>query len=247
MININTIDTDIIQFIVARKIMGMSLYRSSCYYIEGLLIDSGSHHKSMDLLQNMSGKIDVLHTIVNTHEHEDHIGSNALLREKYPDVKFYAHKESIPIIAQPRKLELRRYQRFLFGWPLPSQAEPAGETISTPSFTFKIVHTPGHCPGHICLFEEERGWLFCGDAYIGTEDHILRIDNDVWPMIDSLKKLRELPVKLMLTGSGGIAHNPIEKLNKKIDYLEEKAEQVWHLHKKGMDNLSIAGTLFNND
>ncbi|MCP4155028.1 MAG: hypothetical protein GY757_45310, partial [bacterium] len=47
--------------------------------------------------------------------------------------------------------------------------------------------------------------------------------------------------------SGGIAHNPIEKLNKKIDYLEEKAEQVWHLHKKGMDNLSIAGTLFNND
>lgn len=32
-----------------------------------------------------------------------------------------------------------------------------------------VIHTPGHSPGHICLWEEERGYLFTGDLiYKGT-------------------------------------------------------------------------------
>ena len=34
--------------------------------------------------------------------------------------------------------------------------------------TLTVLHTPGHSPGHLCFWEEERGYLFTGDlAYKG--------------------------------------------------------------------------------
>ena len=33
----------------------------------------------------------------------------------------------------------------------------------------EVVETPGHCPGHICLFESNKKWLFSGDLYVAAE------------------------------------------------------------------------------
>ena len=37
---------------------------------------------------------------------------------------------------------------------------PAGDTV------LRVVHTPGHAPDHVCLYEEQEGTLFCGDLLI---------------------------------------------------------------------------------
>ncbi len=43
------------------------------------------------------------------------------------------------------------------------------QTIDLGNRTLICLHTPGHSPGHLCIYEEERGYLYTGDlAYKGT-------------------------------------------------------------------------------
>jgi len=39
---------------------------------------------------------------------------------------------------------------------------------STMRFRCRHCNTPGHCPGHICLFEPEKKWVVSGDLYIAA-------------------------------------------------------------------------------
>lgn len=50
----------------------------------------------------------------------------------------------------------------------PFQGEPTGllhdgDVFELGNRTLKIFHTPGHSPGHICVFDETNGYLFTGD------------------------------------------------------------------------------------
>jgi glyoxylase-like metal-dependent hydrolase (beta-lactamase superfamily II) len=38
-----------------------------------------------------------------------------------------------------------------------------GDTISNGTFQLEVLHTPGHSPGHICLYDPRKRRLFCGD------------------------------------------------------------------------------------
>ncbi len=74
-----------------------------------------------------------------------------------------------------------------------------------------IVHTPGHTPGSMCLYQPERQILFCGDA-IFTENpltqkpgmglylHFITLDNA--QAQQSLRKLSALPIKVLCCGHG---------------------------------------------
>ena len=41
--------------------------------------------------------------------------------------------------------------------PGPSRGQPIGEWVETDRYRFQVIHTPGHSPDHICLFEPEQG------------------------------------------------------------------------------------------
>jgi glyoxylase-like metal-dependent hydrolase (beta-lactamase superfamily II) len=44
-----------------------------------------------------------------------------------------------------------------------------GETLDLGGRKLQIIHTPGHSPGSICIYEQEKGHLFTGDTlYKGT-------------------------------------------------------------------------------
>ena len=45
----------------------------------------------------------------------------------------------------------------------PSRVLSDGESIDIGGRRFRVLHTPGHSPGHMCFWEEERGYLFTGD------------------------------------------------------------------------------------
>ena len=44
----------------------------------------------------------------------------------------------------------------------------------------KVIHTPGHCSNHLCLYEPNKGWLFTGDLFVGGKDRALRAGNDIF-------------------------------------------------------------------
>ena len=236
---------EVVKFRMARTLWGRNLYFTSAYWVDGLLVDTGCVHtlkEFKDTLQDIPVK-----QIVNTHSHEDHIAGNAFFSEKF-SAPIFAHPLALPVLAEPRKKQpLNLYRKVMWGMPQPSEGNPLGETIETEHHCFQVIHTPGHSPDHIVLYEPLEGWLFTGDAYVGGKDRALRIDYDVWGIIASLKKISELKTTLLFPASGSVHKNPREEILEKIAYLEKKGEEVLKLRKQGMGITRIKWKLFGKE
>jgi glyoxylase-like metal-dependent hydrolase (beta-lactamase superfamily II) len=229
---------------MARQFLGRELYRASCYWVDGILVDTGTAHASNDLLARLAGR--TIRVIVNTHAHEDHIAGNFALQQRY-ETPILAHPLALDVIAQPERLRLRPYQRFLFGTPKASRASAIPDRVAWSEGEFQVLHTPGHSRDHISLYEPRRGWLFAGDAYIGGRERVLRDDYDVWEMIFTYEKLLRLPLRIIFAGTGKIVRDPIARIEKKVKYLRSLAQRVWELHDTGLEEEDVAARLLGRD
>ena len=90
--------------------------------------------------------------------------------------------------------------RWLPMWP-PSDAQ---ERLRPITFTSKSFETPGHCPGHICLFEQNKKWLFSGDLYVAADLDSQLEDADGPRWIASLKTVLTLSPEWMFDAHGSI-------------------------------------------
>jgi glyoxylase-like metal-dependent hydrolase (beta-lactamase superfamily II) len=233
------------KFRMARSILGQALYYTTCYWLDGLVIDTGCSYTARELDAALSGlPIDY---IVNTHSHEDHIGANAALQIRH-GAQIFAHSLALPVLSDPRKMQpLQPYQKILWGMPHPSEGAEINRKVETGHYLFEVIHTPGHSPDHICLYEPTRGWLFTGDAYTGGKDRALRHDYDIWQIIASLEKMADLDVEILFPGSGTVRERPIEEIKSKIDYLKDKGDQVLSLHSLGLSYRKIRQRLFGGE
>ena len=233
------------RFDSARSFGGRGWYWSTLYLVDGMLIDTGCAHAAGELLTAL--RDEPVHTLVNTHTHEDHIGTNGDLQAQRDGLKILAHPLALPVLADPRQVQpLQRYRRTFWGWPKPSTGSPLrdGDTVETEHYAFKVIYTPGHSPDHLCLYEQDNGWLFTGDLYSGGQDRALREGCDIWQIIESLKRVAALPLNRMYPGSARVREDPVPALTAKIAYLEETGGQVLDLHRRGMSPAAIARTLF---
>jgi glyoxylase-like metal-dependent hydrolase (beta-lactamase superfamily II) len=235
---------EIRKFLLARSVAGRSLYFTTAYWVDGLVVDTGCVFTIKELVNALAG-LDVT-TIVNTHSHEDHVAANSELQAKY-GAKIVAHEEALPILANPGLKPLRPYQRIMWGYPPPSHGSAVQDILETKRYRFQVIHTPGHSADHICLFEPRQGWLFTGDAYVGGFDRSLRADYNIWMIIDSLKKLVSLKPKVLFPGSGTVRENAREELTKKIVYLEKMGLRVQELYGKGWSRRNIRRKLFGSE
>ena len=116
--------------------------------------------------------------------------------------------------------------------------------IAAGKYRYQVICTPGHSPDHICLYEQERGWLFTGDLFVGGRDRALRAGYDIWQIIASLKRVAALPLARLFPGSARVRDNPHQALTEKIAYLEETGRRVLDLSQQGLDVGAIARQLF---
>lgn len=232
------------RILMARAIAGYPIYFTAAYWVDGLLIDTGCAYTAQELSSATAGL--PIAQVVNTHEHEDHIGGNALL-QRTRSVRILAHPETLPILENPRLLRLQPYRILFWGWPEPSHGDPIAEEVETERYHFQVVPTPGHTPGHVCLYEPDRGWLFSGDLYIGGKDRVLRIDYNIYTIIASLKKIAQLPLRRLFAGSGTVRDDPSADIHEKIGYLEGLGEEIWRLHQSGMSVAAIRDRLFGSE
>jgi glyoxylase-like metal-dependent hydrolase (beta-lactamase superfamily II) len=245
MIRIDSVEgTPVVRFRMARQVLGRSYYQTAAYWVDGLLIDTGCAHTASKLAAALrSFRVG---QVVNTHSHEDHIGANADVQEQF-GCPILAHPDALPILLDPKLQPLQPYRRVFWGWPEPSLGSAIGEWVETGAFRFQVIHTPGHSPDHICLFEPDRGWLFSGDAYIGGRDRALRQGYDIHGIIASLKKLAELPVGMIYSGSGTVRTEGKQHLAKKIEYLEDLGKQIQRLYREGLSARRIRRQLLGRD
>jgi len=193
-----------------------------------LLIDTGfpwARRRLKKLLAEL-GVVESIDTVVNTHYHEDHTGNNDLIAEVC-SARILAHSTAIPEIRFPD--QLRWYRSFLFGPSQISNVEPIGNVVETPNFRFEPIDTPGHCPGHICLWEPNQRWLFSGDLYVAADLDAQLGDANGPDWIDSLQRIIALRPVAMFDAHGSVflgEANVQKHLERKLAFLIAIRERV---------------------
>ena len=171
-----------------------------------------------------------LRSVVLTHSHFDHIGGVDELLKAFPQCKFYTHKaEAAYLGGNLKQKQCSAFGGGGFGFyimqSLPeSVREPdvlleGGETLFEDSENFaggfKVLHTPGHSAGSICLYCAAAGLLISGDTmFAGSCGRTDLKGGSPEAMKSSLKSLSVLPPEtVVLPGHGGsttIADFPFE-------------------------------------
>jgi glyoxylase-like metal-dependent hydrolase (beta-lactamase superfamily II) len=217
-------------FLMGRSMVHYVPYMVHAFLVGDTLIDTGAFHARREFMDALAGRR--VGMVVNTHCHEDHIGNNAPIRRAF-GAAAYAREEALPFIADPVRLGLRLYQRVVWGCPDPSRAAPLGDSIGLSHSVFRVIHTPGHSPDHVCLLEPNEGWLFTGDLFCGRAIRYLRRDEDFPLILSSLKQLFLLDFSTIFCGLKGRVENGRQALGAKIGFMEELQARVMDLRRKG--------------
>ncbi len=206
-----------------------------------LLIDAGIQTNMYDIqreMENLGVPFESIETIIISHQDIDHFGGVASIVDKLGDVKVCAHTEDVPYIQGEKRL-VRLNSRFMERISgLPEEDQKRVLDIFENSTAkidielnddelecfggIKIIHTPGHTPGHICIYHEDSKTLIAGDALnivdgklTGPNTSILT-NEEAQRALKSLKKLTNLDIETIICYHGGIysndANNALEEL-----------------------------------
>ena len=128
--------------------------------------------------------------IILTHSHWDHIADVAELNDLY-HLPVYIHADDTGNLETPGSDGLPCWYQFPGIKPTAFLKE--GDKITVGSFTFVVIHTPGHTPGGICLYCPEEHVLISGDTLfqgsIGNLSFPTARPKLMWSSLDKLAKL----------------------------------------------------------
>ena len=197
-----------------------------------LIIDTGMNRE--ECLAPMLSSLEELHVDLDrtdlfiTHVHADHLGQAGKLAKAGSKV-YFNELEAGMINAGTERAE-ERFKKFFNlylsnGFPEDelnqAMANHPGrryrprhelkfsflkdeDTIDVGEYSFRVIETPGHSPGHLCLYEDNKKILVSGD-------HILfditpnitcwaELENPLKAYLESLEKVSTLDVNLVLPG-----------------------------------------------
>ena len=70
--------------------------------------------------------------------------------------------------------------------------ENTPQSILEPPYQFDVIKTPGHTQNHICYFEPNQHWLFCGDTLFSAGCGRV-FDGSIEALFQSINHLKQLP------------------------------------------------------
>ena len=145
-----------------------------------------------------------LQTIALTHAHLDHVGGVAALKKLKPSAKINLHKSDefmyVGLPEQPAWIGIPRAQWAALGMAF-EQPPPVdeywtdGQIYDVGELQFKVLHCPGHTPGHVVLYEPTERKVFVGDVlFAGSIGRTDLPGGSTEQLLDSIKtKLLTLP------------------------------------------------------
>ncbi len=220
-----------------------------------LLVDTGwNTEETFDSLKKQLAEIGIgfedISQIVVTHRHNDHYGLAGRLKQlsKAKVALHYLEKDLIELRYLNIDKFIHQMEQWLYVNGVPadeiskltatlgatSLVAPdstdvtfrGGETLSTGLFSFKVLWTPGHSPGHICLYDPTKKVLISGDYVLPNITPNISLypqssSNPLGDYLNSLNSMKQLDVNLVLPGH----ENPFAGLQLRIEELFQHHKQ----------------------
>ncbi|MCX7705905.1 MAG: MBL fold metallo-hydrolase [bacterium] len=191
------------EFKIEKLILGQ--FETNCYIIiskdkRAIIIDPGnSAEKIMEFIEKE--KVYVRY-ILNTHGHHDHTGANHIKTQIKQKPLLGIHQNDAIYLAN-NDLNLSVFFGEKNIYVAPDFFLRDAQTIElTEEISLKVIHTPGHTPGSICL--KLKDYLFSGDLLFNNG--VGRTDlpgGNEYILLKSLKKIARLkPDTIILPGHG---------------------------------------------
>ena len=177
--------------IIRRLVVGP--LENNCYVIadertkESIVVDPGDEPDRIIESINEGGFH--VNYIICTHAHFDHVGAVSDIK-KETGAQIIIHRDELEIYHNTRE------QAALWGFEIDMLPEPdlfvsEGETVKVGSLEFRILHTPGHSPGGICLLG--NGILLSGDTvFAGSVGRTDLHGGNIEALRNSFKRLMSL-------------------------------------------------------
>lgn len=187
------------------KMMGGVGYDSNIYLIDGeVLVDTGTgafFPEMKESIENSEIKERNIKTIILTHCHYDHTGAAKKFRD-WIRAHIGAHENDVNSLKTGEGTMAELFEEKARTLTIDSPLKE-NDAIKTSKHNFKVLSTPGHTPGSICLYDEKKRILISGDTVF--QDGVGRTDFDGGSLSDlkkSLKKITKLKIDYLLPGHG---------------------------------------------
>jgi hydroxyacylglutathione hydrolase len=154
---------------------------------EAIAIDSATPSLAW-IAAELAERAWTLKLIVSTHGHWDHIGDNAVVAA-HTGAEIAVHPLDRERLTNPQPL----YAPFEIPPSVPAVELAEGGLIRFGEIRLRVLHTPGHTEGSVCLLAEDEGLLFSGDTlFAGGWGRIDLPGGDEDAMVASLVRLTAL-------------------------------------------------------
>ncbi|MFC1945976.1 MBL fold metallo-hydrolase [Chloroflexota bacterium] len=208
-------------------------------------------------LKTLGSKLTDIAKIVITHVHADHFGMAGKIKQLSPQTRIYTQRKEAEFIESRyiRFDELQHKMAVLLqghGVPesesnilgtasmpilqyvavnMPDHVFDGGEVITNGFFNLEVVLTPGHSPGHICLYEPEKQLLFSGDHVLPSITpnipfHVQSGSNPLKDYFKALRKVEILPVSQVLPAHGKVFTNLKERIAEITESHHQRLEEI---------------------
>jgi hydroxyacylglutathione hydrolase len=173
----------------------------------------GNATRILDFVDSLRSKQSASYTIVLTHPDIDHSGSVANLKEKLVNVKVAIHEADAARLTGEKPLKevrgltgllLKAISPFMRFKPVkPDVLLKDGEQVDG----LRVIHTPGHTQGSICLHSEGLKAMFVGDALRTDKNRMPRFTSasmafNFEEAKNSARKIASYEFELLLPGHG---------------------------------------------
>ena len=245
--------------------------RVHCYLVElsdgkFALVDSGWASSSSELIgaiRNEFGEGIKIERLILTHLHPDHFGGTKAIIENYSSKVSYHRKETLHLNAYYNVLRNgKRSAQFWLGFPTdvleavqvavnanrsllpePDSYLTEGEKIGARSGSWRIIHTPGHSPGHVCLYRPSDGTLISGDHILpGETSNVAYYPvpgySALRSYLASLAKVNRLGPNTALPGHGNVIGDVARRIETITAHHRERLKEVYRSLQGGERSVS---------
>ena len=150
--------------------------------------------------------------VLVTHAHSDHAAGASAIAARWPHTRFW---------KMPWPERDARY-------PVQWNALADGQIVEAGGDSLEVVHTPGHAPDHVCLWQRSSSTLFCGDLVVFGSTVVIPASSggNLQEYLDSLSRVSALAPTRLLPAHGIPIEDPQTIIREYLAHRRARERQV---------------------